>query len=187
MILHILVLVGLIVGAYFAFKLPPIPKMTERWVIGDTQATVTGRTNVPWFYKINPIWWFKNDVEQRLNDGTTDWWAPGYPEWIRRLTWEFRNPIQNLRSFVLGVQDKNYTVRGRAPVMTSQRDDLGETGWQWSVLSGGDLWVPRPYVAYTDKNFVFYIGWQASGFFGAKINRWSWAVVAAVAAAVVIL
>jgi hypothetical protein len=51
----------------------------------------------------------------------------------------------NLRAFVIGLQDKNYTVTGRAPVMTVQRNDLEppETGWQWCVLYGGDLWVPR--------------------------------------------
>jgi hypothetical protein len=41
------------------------------------------------------------------------------------------NPLQNLRAFVLGVQDKNYRVVGLAPVMTVQRDDLvpPQLGW----------------------------------------------------------
>ena len=36
----------------------------------------------------------------------------------RDFYWNFlRNPLQNFRCFVIGVQDRNYTVTGRAPVM----------------------------------------------------------------------
>lgn len=132
--------------------------------------TFTGRTRVPLSKKLNPIWWLGNDAEQILDDGTTDWYMPGKPQWMRRLFWEFRNPLQNFRSFVVGVQDKNYTVRGKTPVLTVQRNDLSppELGFQWCVLSGGDLVVPRPFVSYSGKRNTWYVGWQPTGFFGAK-------------------
>jgi hypothetical protein len=40
--------------------------------------------------------------------------------------------------------------------MTVQRNDLfaPETGWQWCVLAGGDLWFPRFFVSYSGKRVV---------------------------------
>src|SRR5262249_41750837 len=100
---------------------------------------ITGRMKKPAVKKLNPIWWFGNDDEQQ----TADWY---HPEWQRRrrdFYWNFlRNPLQNFRCFVIGVQDCNYTVIGRAPVMTVQRDDLGppERGFQWCVITPSFRW-----------------------------------------------
>jgi hypothetical protein len=124
----------------------------------------------PWYKKLNPIWWFGNDTEETVDEAT--WYRPEWPRWRRWLYWNvFRNPTQNFRSFVLGVQDKNYTATGRAPVLTVQRDDLDppESGWQWCVLHGGDLFVPRAFLCYCGS-IIFYVGWQPTGFFGAKLN-----------------
>lgn len=133
-------------------------------------ATVTGRTKVPLWKKINPIWWLGNDSEQTVEQAP--WYKPNDPGWVRWLFWQLRNPLQNLRCYVLGVQDRNYTVTGKTPVLTVQRDDLQppETGWQWCVLSGGDLWLPRAFVSYSGKRVLWYLGWQPTGFFGAKFN-----------------
>jgi hypothetical protein len=71
--------------------------------------------------------------------------------------------------FVIGVQDRNYTVTGRAPVMTVQRDDLGppERGFQWCVIY---TLIPLGFLSYSGKHVVWYIGWQPSGIFGVKFN-----------------
>ena len=129
----------------------------------------TGRVAVSWRKKLNPLWWFGNDAEQRVEDAP--WYKPHLSLKQRRRRWAVRNPVQNLRAFVIGLQDKNYTVTGRAPVMTVQRNDLEppERGWQWCVLYGGDLWMPRFFVSYSGR-IVFYFGWQPSGFFGTKLN-----------------
>jgi len=58
-------------------------------------------------------------------------------------------------------------VIGKSPVLTVQRNDLGETGWQWCWLH---LAVPLPFVSYSGSRIVWYAGWQPSGFFGVKIN-----------------
>ena len=130
-------------------------------------AIIHGRTLKPWWLKIFPVWWFLNDDEQRVEDAP--WYQPTWPEWARWIMWNIRNPLQNLRAYVIGVSDRNYTVIGRKPVTTVQRDDLypPEYGWQWSVIH---LSIRRPFVSYSGKYFVWYAGWQPSGFFGLKFN-----------------
>ena len=131
------------------------------------QGTVSGRGRKPACKKLNPIWWFGNEDEEQL----PDWYQPIWPFWRRRLYWYyFRNPLQNFRAYVLGVNDRNYEVIGRPPVMTVQRNDLrpDERGWQWSVIKLSALRLP--FISYSGKKVVWYIGWQPSGFFGAKFN-----------------
>ncbi len=161
--------------------------MSELWITGrdGTCATVTGRVPVAAWKKVNPIWWFMNDVEQTVDQApeyhgpdpsVPNYIGPPWPHWQRWLFWNFiRNPLQNFRCFVLGCQDQNYMVTGRAPVMTVQRDDLKEadgvtpqTGWQWSLIH---LRIPRPFVSYSHPRFTFYIGWQPTGFAGFKLVR----------------
>lgn len=131
---------------------------------------LTDRTRMSIWKKLNPIWWFENDSEQTVDQAP--WYEPTWPYWFRWLVWNTaRNPLQNFRAYVAGVQDKNYSVTGKVPVMTVQRNDLTppEAGWQWCVLHGGDLWIPRWFVSYSGW-CTAYIGWQPSGFFGAKFN-----------------
>ena len=136
-----------------------------------TVAQIYGRTRKSWYLKINPVWWFMNDDEQTVDQA--DWYHPEWPYWRRWLYWNvFRNPLQNFRAYVVGASDKNYWVRGREPVMTVQRNDLvpPEYGYQWCVLYGGELWVPRLFLSYSGKSFVWYVGHQPSGFWGVKFN-----------------
>ena len=130
-------------------------------------AVVTGRRPVSILLKLNPLWWFGNDSEQTVDQAP--WYMPGKPEPVRWLAWQFRNPFQNFRSYVLGVQDQNYRVTGRAPVTLVQRNDLTppEHGWQWSVI---DTPIPLPFVSYSGSHVVWYAGWQPTGFFGFKFN-----------------
>jgi hypothetical protein len=136
----------------------------------ERSAAISGRAKVSLWLKFNPIWWFFNDAEQNL--AHAEWYNSDLPQWQRAVLWNLRNPLQNFRAFVAGVADKNYTVRGRPPVMTVQRNDLfaPETGWQWCVLAGGDLWFPRFFVSYSGKRVVWYFGHQPTGFWGAKFN-----------------
>ncbi len=129
--------------------------------------TYIGRVPKPLSLKLNPIWWFRNDDEQQLPAE----YKPGWPQWLRVTFWNFRNPLQNFRCYVLGTQDRNYSLIGRTPVLTVQRNDLvpPESGFQWVLAYGGDLWVPRPFISYSGP-VVFQLGWQPSGFFGLKLN-----------------
>jgi hypothetical protein len=77
--------------------------------------TMTDRTPIPWTTKVNPLWWLVGpdgwDVPT-INNG-----LPYLPDvkniWLRRFYWFFcRNPLMNFVGFVVGVEDRNYTVTG---------------------------------------------------------------------------
>jgi hypothetical protein len=133
-----------------------------------SRATITSRERAPLRQKMNPMWWFMNSTEQTVDEAP--WYRPAWPYWRRWLCWSLRNPLQNLRAFVLGVSDRNYNIIGRAPVMCVQRNDLlpPEIGFQWCVLHGGDVRLPRFFVSYSGQRWFF--GHQPSGFFGCKFN-----------------
>ena len=140
-------------------------------MVAAEMETITGRSPKPLSKKLNPLWWFQNDDEQKETDPDAQWYHTEWPQWRRHLYWNyFRNPLQNFRAYVVGVSDRNYTLTGRAPVMTVQRDDLNppERGFQWCVLKLGALFLP--FVSYVGRYVVWYLGWQPSGFFGAKFN-----------------
>ena len=144
----------------------------EIWTHGadDTSATVTGRVPIPWWWKFNVIWWFGNDNEP----WPPDWYrqfVPNRPYWLQVVSWYIRNPLENFSNWVLGVADRNYTVYGQAPVMLTAWNDLPEPyplGFKYSVIHLG--WLRLPFVSYVGKRIMFYIGWQAGGFAGAKFN-----------------
>jgi hypothetical protein len=141
---------------------------------------VTGRTRKPTRKKLNLVWWLQNDDEQRVDDGTADWYHPEWPHWRRYFYWNFlRNPLMNFRNYVIGVGDRNYKVTGRKPAMTIQRDDLrpAQYGWHWAALRL--RWIVLPFVSYSGKRLVIQFGWQPSGYATIKINwrRKAWGLV----------
>jgi hypothetical protein len=69
-----------------------------------SQATITGRKRASLWKKMNPVWWFMNTAEQTVDEAP--WYLPALPYWQRWLYWGIRNPLQNLRAFVLGVSIK---------------------------------------------------------------------------------
>jgi hypothetical protein len=102
--------------------------------------SLVGRRQKPPSKKFNPIGGSERGEEQLPH-----WYQPSWPDWRRRLYWYFfRKPLQNVGTYVIGVNDRNYEVIGRAPVMTVQRNDLRpeETGWQWSVTKLAVLRLP---------------------------------------------
>jgi hypothetical protein len=132
----------------------------------------TGRKRVPIKKKLNPVWWFGNDHEQKVTDPDAAWYLPRRPEWQRELMWSLRNPLQNFRAYVIGVQDRNYrvkVVRGHPDANVVQRDDVGESGWQVAMLHFPSR-VQLPWLSYSGRRLVFQAGWQPSGFFGLKLT-----------------
>lgn len=75
----------------------------------------------------------------------------------------------NFVGFIVGVEDRNYTVTGVAPALASTGRDCGQEGWRWSVINL--KYVKLPFVSYYKNGFIeFYLGWRpASGGFGIKI------------------
>jgi hypothetical protein len=134
---------------------------------------MTDRVLIPWTVKINPLWWLVGPdgwSEPEVNNG-----EPYLPDvqniWLRRFYWFFcRNPLMNFVGYVIGVEDRNYTVTGSAPVLaTTGRDTLPQQmGWRWAVLS--TKWLRLPFVSFYNGSVEFYAGWRpASGGFGFKL------------------
>jgi hypothetical protein len=117
-----------------------------------------GQPRVPWYKKINPIWWFGN-VEGIDPTYHTDW-----PQWRREFVWYvIRNPLFNFFRFVVGVEDRDLIVTGPEPVFTPAwiECSLPSTGWKWAILRTG--WVVLPFLSYSGSRMVFYFGWVPSG------------------------
>jgi hypothetical protein len=103
---------------------------------------VTDHTPVSIWNKLNPLWWLVGDNGWDVPDVNNG--APYLPEvtniWLRRFYWFFcRNPLMNFVGFVLGAEDKNYTVYGSDQVLcTTGRDCKPEAfGLRWAVLAPG--------------------------------------------------
>lgn len=109
-------------------------------------------------------WWFMNDDDPTPDD----WYMPGRPQWWRIVCWYCRNPLSNFFKYVVGVKDRNFTIRGTYPVNWATMADVGLRGWKWSVISLS--WLRLPFVSYAGKKWLFYLGWRYEGGLGFKFN-----------------
>ena len=137
---------------------------------GSKPLVVSGRVQKPLAKKLNPIWWFGNEDQQTVDQAP--WFHPEWPEWERQFSWNvLRNPLMNFNAYVIGARDRNYTVRvisGNPNPAVIQRDDVGETGWQISMIDFGNG-VKLPWFSYSGPlNFNF--GWQPTGNFEIKLH-----------------
>jgi hypothetical protein len=118
------------------------------------------------------FWWFRNG---------DNWHAPEYnngeiylpnvrQKWLRDFYWFCRNPIGNFMGFVIGVEGYDYKVYGPYGLLTTRYDETPHGyGWCWTFIHVGWFWLP--FVSYSGKRFLWYIGWRpASGGFGIKFN-----------------
>lgn len=120
---------------------------------------------VAWYKKIDPLWWLGN-VE-----GLDPTYEPTWPMWQRQAFWFFRNFGFNFFRFVVGFEDQDIVVTGPAPVFTTFWNEVSppSTGFKWSVIWAIPL--PAPFVSYSGKHVVWYVGWLPSGGrLGAKFN-----------------
>lgn len=135
--------------------------------------TMTDRTPIPWRTKVNPLWWLVGpdgwNVPE-VNNG-----EPYLPDvkniWLRRFYWFFcRNPLMNFVGYVIGVEDRNYTVYGPHPVLANTGRDSNpqQFGFRWAVIK--TKWLRLPFVSYWNGRLEFYLGWRpSSGGFGFKL------------------
>lgn len=101
---------------------------------------MTDRVAIPWTTKVNPLWWLHGPdgwTVPEINNG-----QPYLPDvtnvWLRRFYWFIcRNPLMNFVGFVLGVEDKNFSVTGSSPVLrTTGRDcEPQQLGWRWALIT----------------------------------------------------
>jgi hypothetical protein len=149
----------------------PLPGLTETYRTlridnGVEEVLVAGRKTFPSYKKLNLVWWFLNEYEAL----PPAWYHPGQNFALRIVSWYLRNPLQNAGNYVFGVCDRNFSVRGLAPVMWTTYDDLDppRTGLKWSIISLGRLRLP--FVSFVSARVLAYAGWQPNGFFGVKFN-----------------
>ena len=135
--------------------------------------TMTDRVMIPWIKKINPLWWLVGPDGWNvptINNGAA--YLPNVKSiWLRRFYWFIcRNPLMNFVGYVIGVEDRNYTVTGSDQVLlTTGRDGNPPIyGWRWAIIS--TKWLRLPFVSYYGGWIEFYLGWRpASGGLGLKI------------------
>lgn len=102
--------------------------------------------------------------------GNDDDWPPpdsyrqGEAMWKRKLMWSLRNPLHNFTFYVIGIADKEFTVRGRYPNDVFNRGG----GWNWFVCEY--KWLRLPFISYIGESIKFYIGWRERGNFGIKFT-----------------
>lgn len=74
-----------------------------------------------------------------------------------------RNPLFNLRSFVLGNADRDHYVTGIVgpDPLLNVRTDIGETGWCVAIVWA--WYIPLPWISYSNSWFQFYAGWMPWG------------------------
>jgi hypothetical protein len=75
--------------------------------------------------------------------------------------------MANFVGFVIGVNDRDYTITGTVPVADGSLADSGRYGWKWSVIKL--KWMRLPFISYAGTSIVFYLGWRSSGGFGLKL------------------
>jgi hypothetical protein len=134
--------------------------------------TITDRVPIPVLTKLNPLWWLVGPDGWNVPDINND--APYLPGvtnvYLRRFYWFFcRNPLMNFVGFVIGVEDRNYTVVGSDQVLcTTGRDCVPVYhGWRWAIIK--TKWLRLPFVNYYGGKVEFYLGWRpATGGFGFK-------------------
>jgi hypothetical protein len=134
--------------------------------------TLTDRVPVPLSTKLNPIWWLQGDNGWDVPDVNNG--EPYLPEvknlWLRRFYWfGCRNPLMNFVGFIIGVEDRNYTVVGSAPAManTGRDCDPQQFGFRWAIIK--TKYLRLPFVSYWGGTFEFYLGWRpGTGGFGLK-------------------
>lgn len=120
-----------------------------------------------WYKKINPIWWFGNDLEKEPPKR----YYETYPHWARILNWRLRNFAYNFFNFVIGFMDKDLIIYG----MDGEEQDAflprQEGRFIKTLIINYGIYLPfySWWISYDNghKQFQFYIGWYF-GRFGIK-------------------
>ena len=108
--------------------------------------------------KWNPVWWLGNADDPV----PPDWYRPG--QGMRGALWQLRNPLHNFTFYVIGMHDKDFVRRGKAPGAVFHPGG----GWNWAVIEKG--WMRLPFVSYEGRRIRCYALWREKGNFGLKLH-----------------
>ena len=126
---------------------------------GMVVSFVTGRDPRPTIKKLSPIWWVYNSDDPTPPSE----YMPDKPHWLRTLMWYARNPLHNLAFYVIGVADRDYSMRTK---FINKKVYV-------SVIDAGKVAsvpVKLPFFSYEDERLTFHLGWQMHRDFTAKLN-----------------
>jgi len=161
--------------------------------------TWAGRAKVPLLKKLNPLWLFGNDfepdppqwyVEQEPKLTRLKWYLRNNMQncgsygaffFVGELSIVLSligyivgfSPLWSLVLLLMpgpgGFQDHNFKVIGTAPILTTDAEDIGKTGFMWKVclLYG---FIPLPYVSFCSSRWMFHYGWNPEGKHVRKLN-----------------
>ena len=109
---------------------------------------------IPWYKKINPLFWFGNYNDPILKDNHPNF-HPTKPLWIRKLLWGLRNPLHNFFFFVIGLEDPK--------VIVTYGSQWPKPGQKWNII--------LPFFSYKGKSWEIYLGWRNGTCLGAALRH----------------
>lgn len=134
---------------------------------GEVELIVAARERIGFWTKINLWFWITNDWDPE----PPDWHDSGKSKFWRYFTWYVvRNPGENFKRWVLGLGDRNYTVRlwGDSWWTTANTTD---NNWEIGYLKHEGFYFP--WMNYSSRRFTVYVGWQPVGVAAIKLNNWA--------------
>jgi hypothetical protein len=90
-------------------------------------------------------------------------YMPDKPDWLRTVMWYARNPLHNLAFYVIGVADRDYSMRTKF-ITKKVYVSVIDAGKAASVP------IRLPFFSYEGKRITFHLGWQMHGDLTAKLN-----------------
>ena len=134
----------------------------------ETWQYVGSTVVVPWYLLLCPLWWFLNDREPVPPFD----YLPTYNIVLRYIAWYTRNPFWNFGRYVMGLNNKTFVVWGPTPALVPHpREGVPPVdknfGWHFLIYR---KWIWLPFISYECSRFIFYWGWQSTGYFGVKFS-----------------
>lgn len=128
----------------------------------------SARHNIPFWKKLNPIWWLGN--YDRPYDESFTFFGKNidstYPTVVRKTLFAIRNPGHNFTHYVIGIADRNFNSFGPFPT-----DVWAEYPRRLNYAFRIVRFLPLPYLSYRGNKIEFYIGWRQAGNFGLSLRK----------------
>lgn len=143
------------VGIMLGFFMVPLMLLFGQW---NTSSAVKF-TEHPgeWMQEVFPkVFWPWDNVEDSSTGDKRGWWHVNCffkdsRKWINRFWWlAVRNPFNNFKRYVIGIDVRDYVVLKLAGQMYV-RDDIASVGWQWLKAESLKDKMPR---------YMFYGVWR---------------------------
>lgn len=162
--------VGIVLGLFIVPIMLIFGKMDSSTAIAFT----ANNTSRKWVKEVFPkVFWPWDNVEDSSVGDKRGWWdancfgADAY-KWINRFWWlAVRNPFNNFKRYVIGIDVRDYVIVNLAG-QHYVRDDVHSTGWQWLKAESMTNKMPR-YMLYIVKQYpafkLLYVSFK-------RVDKW---------------